>query len=250
MTPPPLPVGTFLLINTLPPNLPWKASGIVEQPRVGGWNADHPVLRHVNLNEVHIARSLNFEAPVESRLASDMRGRPLITLYDDGSLRFVQLGFDLMETDLPLRVAFPIFMSNVLRWANPNSLRFSAKMVQTGEAALLAIPPNATSLTLLRPDGERQRLAVQDQLNLRYEATNRAGIYRWQAGKRLRAFAANLLDPRESDIAPKSHPAWTQPHAVIGAGVVHTTSRAYWYALLLFAVLALCVEWWVWCREG
>lgn len=255
VAPPELTVGSFLLIATTPTTLGaaastagWKGNGWIERPTLGGWATDHPLLRLVNLDGLRLARTLRLQVPQGAALASDGQGRPLIGAYDDGSLRLVLLGFDLLESDFPLRVAFPIFISNLVRWVHPGSLRFSAKMVQAGEAAVLAVPPRATQLRLLRPDGARLTLPVHDQLTLRYEATDRVGIYRWQGGNELRAFAVNLLDPRESDIATRDHPAWSAPR--LHAGVVQTTTQAYWRLPLLLGLLVLGVEWWLWRREG
>ena len=114
----------------------------MERPLVTDLDPASPLLRLVDWRSVGVLRAVGFPAlsdvrPVEKdddaagawRLAAPVRSaeRPLVLSGERGApssssspaarrQRFVALAFGLAESDLPLRVAFPLFMSNTLRW--------------------------------------------------------------------------------------------------------------------------------------
>ena len=49
-------------------------------------------------------------------------GGPLIYALEEPDRKAIFVGFDLFKTDFPLRVAFPLILSNRLRWLHPAGL--------------------------------------------------------------------------------------------------------------------------------
>ena len=49
----------------------------------------------------------------------EARNQGLIYAYEKEGLRAILINFDLKQSDLPFRVAFPVLMTNCFRWLKP-----------------------------------------------------------------------------------------------------------------------------------
>ena len=49
---------------------------------------------------------------------------PMLVALERGKLRLLFIAFDLMASDLPLRVAFPILFHNTIEWFQPQRVEF------------------------------------------------------------------------------------------------------------------------------
>ena len=56
------------------------------------------------------------------------------------------IGFDLFKTDFPLRVAFPLILSNTLRWLHPAALDQASLQLAAGQPILLPVPHGIASM--------------------------------------------------------------------------------------------------------
>ena len=61
-------------------------------------------------------------------------GGPLIYALEEPDRKAIIVGFDLFKTDFPLRVAFPLILSNTLRWLHPAALDQSSLQLAAGPA--------------------------------------------------------------------------------------------------------------------
>src|SRR5262249_49607422 len=118
--PPPLRRGNFLLINTTPQDARQQSQGTVTQPQVLDWQRQHPLLQFVDLTALNIEEALTIRPQAGAQSLVDGSGTALLSVIDEPQLHLVVLGFDLMRSDLPLRVAFPVLINNLLPWSNPH----------------------------------------------------------------------------------------------------------------------------------
>jgi hypothetical protein len=102
-----------------------NASGDTFQPRLIAPLADHPLLRNVDWSDVRVGRASR-PSPEELtgwQTVVDSDGGPLLlvrTVRDGEQVRReALLTFELGESDLPLRAAFPVLMANLLDWLAP-----------------------------------------------------------------------------------------------------------------------------------
>jgi hypothetical protein len=88
------------------------------QPLVTDADAANPVLRSVHLEHVTLARSAPMALPTEGRFAAPLRfgEAPLLITGERDGHRLAALGFRVADSDLPLRVAFPLLISNLVHW--------------------------------------------------------------------------------------------------------------------------------------
>lgn len=248
--PPPVQRGNFLLLNTAPQDARIIAAGTtVSQPRVIDWQRQHPLLQFVDLSGLQVEEAAVFSVQEGAQSLVDATGTALLHVIEEPPLRMVTLGFDLLRSDFPLRVAFPVFMSNLLRWVQPQQGDEASGQIQAGAPYPLFFETPVTQVEVQDPQGNTRSYTVQSNPWL-FTETSHLGLYILRYGENKRYLAVNLLDDRESDINPADKlPALTPnvDEATVQAGTVHTP---LWLAFLGGAVVVLLGEWYAWCRES
>src|SRR5437879_10481784 len=153
--PPVLPEGPFWMVD------PPAGSALAGGPalgigRVRAVDAGDPLLANVDLQDVHVARSEDLRASPFGRPLISSLQTPLVLVRDE-PFRQVLVGFDLHESDLPLRIAFPILVQNLSEWMLPPSV--PTHRFHPAEAVTIVPEPGATAVSVIRPDGSRRTLA-------------------------------------------------------------------------------------------
>jgi Ca-activated chloride channel family protein len=227
--------GNFLLINTTAPNLPLGVRGKMEKPRVLAPVSKHPVTAGLQLGDLYIQEALRL-APTEGTTLARSAEGPLLWTLEKGNLRVLLIGFDLLTSDLPVRVAFPLLFHNAIEWFQPNRLEFPANAGRTGQPYALSVPDDEIHLTT--PSGKKEILKAGSNPWL-FADTFEAGFYAYKTQSRAGQFAMNLFDETESQIESRVSAG---PDESSQARVVEVDSSASAMSLwpyLLVAVLAL-----------
>ena len=119
--PPELPPGSYLLVDTVAPGLPFTTRGWISHPVIesGGASA---LVRNLDFTGVRIDRARRVvraeDSPGLQRLFwSEETDLALALLEDDR--RVIYLGFDPAASSFPLHAAFPLFLSESLAWLHP-----------------------------------------------------------------------------------------------------------------------------------
>jgi len=247
--PPPLRRGNFLLINTTPQDPRLQSQGTVTRPQVLDWQRQHPLLQFVDLTNLHIEEALVLRPQAGVQSLADGTGTSLLSVIDEPQLHLVTLGFDLMRSDLPLRVAFPVFINNLLHWLNPRQDEMSAGHAQAGMSHTVFFDKPVTQATVQDPQGKQREYTVTSNPWVFTEA-QQVGVYIVRAGEAKHYLVVNLLDETESDINPANQVPSFTPSSSAGtlqhAGIVETP---LWLYLLLGAVMVLLGEWYLWCQD-
>lgn len=229
-----LPPGNYLLIGTTAPNLPLGVDGTVRGPQVLRWSRRHPVMRYVDLGGITIGEALRLIPRGGDVLAEGET--PLLWAYEGDGLRAVVLAFPLEQSDLPLRVAFPILLSNTLSWLGGTERQYAA-----GET--ITIPAGAApAADVVGPDGSAERIPASGG-RIVLPAVERTGIYTVRVGARVLSVAVNP-SPEEAVITPLGPP---QPRA-LSSGASGGRGSTAWRGVLLAVLLVLIVEWLLWLR--
>ena len=247
---PRLPPGNYLLINTVPPGLPFVDAGRQVQPRalVRGESA---LLRDVDLTALRIdqARGVIVDKPPPGlqRLIRSPESDLALALLGDG-IRLVYLGFDLTQSNFPLQAAFPLFVSQSLQWLRPHrGAGFVSTHAPAGSTQRILLPAGESRVVMQTPKGESETLEATGG-SLLFDATSDAGIYQYSAGRISRFFAVTLADARESDVNNRWAPAG-RPGGAQGASSGAQTLVPLWPYLLVVALVLLALEWFVWTRS-
>ena len=246
---PPLHFGNFLLINTTAANLPIVVKGTLDAPPVVDWDTTDPIMRSVQLRDLQVRRAQAVEVGGEVKPLLYANGSPIISSFDSGRLRAVHLGFDLLDSDLPLRVAFPVLMSNILEWLSPQQGTFVSHQVQAGEPYVIELDGVTTEVNVRKPSGDSITIPVTEN-PLLFRDTSQAGIYTVRIGKKNQRFAVNLVSREESDITPKAPERQAASAAAVIPSTQETVKRPLWPYFVVFAFGLTLVEWYFWCRTG
>jgi hypothetical protein len=249
LEPPPLHFGNFLLINTSAPNLPITVKGTADAPPVVDWNTTDPILQSVQLRDLQVRRAQVVDVGEGVKPLLYANGSPIISSFDTDRLRAIHLGFDLLESDLPLRVAFPVLMSNILEWLSPQHGTFVSHQVQAGAPYLIDVDALTTEVSLRKPSGDWIKVPVTEN-PLAFRDTSEVGIYTVKIGKKTQRFAVNLVSREESDILPKPMERTADSLLVAGASTQETVKQPLWPYFVAFAFGLTLVEWYFWCRTG
>ncbi|MFZ5824346.1 MAG: VWA domain-containing protein [Bacillota bacterium] len=237
------PPGRMLLVN--PP-------GGGEERFVGQIMArsTDPLLRFVETKEIHINKA-RVHTPAEgARMLwegeTEQGAIPLI--WAEGNDRVI-FSFALQQSDLVLRVAFPILMQNLAGWLLPPA-PVEGGLVQPGESVGLRPWPGASKMEVTLPDGSRQSWEIAPGMNPPYLETKMPGLYKVVqqvgSGTRESRFAVNLFSSLVSDLTPL--PEWKVP-VLPEAGEVRTEApRDLWRWLGWLALGLVGFEWWVYRR--
>jgi len=249
LEPPPLHFGNFLLINTSAPNLPITVKGTANAPPVVDWDTTDPILRAVQLRDLQVRRAQVVDVGDGVKPLLYANGSPIASSFDTGRLRVVHLGFDLLESDLPLRVAFPVLMSNILEWLSPQHGTFTSHQVQAGAPYPIELDGIPTEVSVRKPSGEWLKLPVMEN-PLAFRDTSEVGVYTVRVGKKTQRFAVNLVSREESDILPKPVEHRVDSSIVTGASSQETVKQPLWPYFVVLAFGLTLVEWYFWCRTG
>ncbi len=232
--PGPLPPGEYLLIGTVPSNLPIRAAGDVLHPEIARWDRTDPVLRFVNLEDVRIARALTL-TPQGGRVLAEGEV-PLLWAYEAHGIRALVLGFALEDSTLPLHVAFPLLIANSLAWLGGGPVE-----VRAGDAP--QVPAGGeTDAVLIGPDGHRQTVRATDGMYLLPPFAH-AGLYVLKTPTATRQFGVTVGSPKAGAIRPGRPPlaASSDEHPAASHAVVMRVTLWPW--CLLVAVALAVGEW-------
>ena len=246
--PPPLQRGNYLLLNAVPPDERVLRAGTVTQPSIVDWERQHPLLQFVDLADLHVAEALHLKLQAGARSLVETPETTLLGLIEEPHLRVVFLGFDLMQSDLPLRVAFPIFIGNLLRWLAPRESEGGGQ-IRAGIPYPLYLDGPISQITVQDPGGRQQQYDVQGNPWI-FADTQRVGVYTLRAGDSFKRYlTVNLLDDGESDINPANKlPPLTPEEAAVPLPAGNSETPL-WLAVTLGAVAVLTTEWFTWCRD-
>ncbi|MFW6067636.1 MAG: vWA domain-containing protein [Myxococcota bacterium] len=220
---------------------PLSVRGTIERPYFDTIDRDHPLVQFATgLHHANVAEALDVApAPEDEVVAADRRG-PLLVAGHRGGQQFVAMTFDLAQSDLPLRVAWPLLVLNTVNWFVQEEGGFVSSY-ETGRDWHIPVPEADEFVTVVDPDGREREVAVV-QGRAVYSG-RRAGLYTLRTSQGDELLAANLGPTRESDITPpeRLEVAGREPGAVSQAGV--SLRREFWVYFVLAVLAILLVEW-------
>jgi Ca-activated chloride channel homolog len=244
---PPTATGNLLVIDAYSPSLPFEKVGQAAFPQILDWERDSPLMRDVNLRGVTIEATALIQPEGDQRPVVEAAQTGLIYAYEEEGLRAVFLGFDLTRSDLPLRVAFPVLLSNIINWLNPQKLTVSAFRADAGEPYPIYLSPH-TQEFFVRPPGQRAQKYAADANPLLFTATTDLGVYTITENQKPRYFTVNLVNAAESDIRPASLSAAPGQTSELTDAI--QAQQPLWPVGALLCLLLLAGEWGVWLRTG
>jgi Ca-activated chloride channel family protein len=248
VAPPALKQGNFILINTVAPNGPLEIQGKIQNPHIVLPVAKHPVTEGLSLGDLRIHEALRASVKGEGSVLVRAQDNPLVFAWEKGKLRVLYLGFDIMASDLPLRVAFPVLLHNALGWLQPQRLEFPGQSAQAGTPFALRLPVTDGALEITLPSGKKENFTVASS-PLMFAETSQTGLYAFKSASREGRFAINLFDENESQILPRVNLSTAVKKASDNITAAES-GFSLWPALLGIVLILLGIELFLAFRQG
>jgi Ca-activated chloride channel homolog len=249
----PLPAKELLLINPSS-NALFDVGGTVT-PQVTSLisaNTEDPLMQFVDLNNVHILKFAEVQKPAWATTLASLEGRPLIFYGTFERRRVVVFTFDLRDSDLPLQVAYPILMSNLIEWLTPSTVISAAEVIHPGDSVTIRPAVGEQVVGIVAPD-QRLYTAGVTSAGALFADTHLPGIYGvgtatiTEGTKFAGMFAVNLFNRQESSIKPVE--TLTIGRRQVAASVRDQIGqRELWPWIAAAALIILLIEWWVYHR--
>lgn len=250
--PDPLPEADLLIIDPPGSSEAFSVAGSFRPADIS--QVADPILAFVDFSSVAFREAVSIEDAPWARPLVQSGGRPLLLAGERDGQKIAILSFDLRDSDLPLKIDFPILIANLMDWFAPASIIDTRGDIRPGDPVSIRLSPAITQLRVTAPGGDITRLPSAGEGALAFTETAEVGIYRVELLDGLEvddstAFAVNSFIPGESAIAPRES-------IIIGEAAVSPAEAdddEGWIELWpLFAGLALALlalEWWVYHRR-
>ena len=244
-TPPTLPDAPVLLVD--PPSGAAGPIGNAFSPGPLAPAGPNPLLSGLTLSDVHVAAAHDLTRSGFGQPLITSPGGPVAMVREPPGApsRGVLIGFDLHESDLPLRTAFPVLIDRLTGWLLPQA---SQAAYHPGDE--VAITETGRGLGVVRPDGHLDALApVDPALPLVFAGTGAPGVYtvvRTTGGSRS-TLSRFVVNPNSPPIAPVPDLRLASPGAPGSGGgprpARHSQHNEWWPWAAAGALVALTAEW-------
>ena len=255
--------GNFVWFGALATGLKLKPmklgeeTAVVKDTMVLDWKRDHPILRGLQLGKMYVGEAIKLQVPLETETLVEGFKAPLILLHREGRSTHLVCTFDLLQSNWPLRLSFPIFMHNALQYlalgtemdvresfppgATPKIPRTNLQKVEAEKG---------TPLKELKLDGPmgRRIVKIPETGDVVLPALDKTGLYTLDPPiPQFEKIAVNLLDSAESNTLPISQP----PGGGVATEAQSGKSRMelWWWIIACVALPLLLIEWWVYTRR-
>jgi hypothetical protein len=242
-----------LHIAAWPADFALAEQGVALDLPVTSWDRTHRVNRHLRLDSLVIREAVRVAPPENFDALAQSFDTALILCDATSDPHRLVFTFDTAASDLPLRAAFPMLLSNSIRFLAASDAMPPWTSVPTGtlvtkETVAACLRAGETVWHVLAPDEAALETPPPDSptpLEAAALLADRVGVYRGVTldGAQRPLFAANLANSDESRIAPTPRGPFAEPEKLspIAQGV--RLGLVPYYFLLALALFLLCVEW-------
>lgn len=173
--------------------LKWNIGAALETPIITDWERTHPILQHVHLENVQIGTAYQVTPPSTAQVLARSFESPVLFIDVKPNRKVVFAAINILESDLPLRIAFPVIIANTIQWFQQRS-EILEYHLHTGEVLKQQIesidgisqpelktetdsPESMPKLVKITgPEDQTWELPVEGDALL-FEQTQRAGFY-------------------------------------------------------------------------
>jgi Ca-activated chloride channel family protein len=251
------PAGGVVSFGAVPPGIrlgiartPTSQPMVMEDVEVLDWKRDHPLLRGLSLVKLYVGPStpglpppaLRLLPAIEPEVLVEGTRGPLIVLHREGRQTHIVCAFDLLQTNWPLRVSFPVFLHSALQYLAIGSDMDVRQSLPPGatpripRANLQRVDPNLKSIQLSGPMGSR-KIDIPE-----------SGDFALPSLDQYERIAVNLLDSSESNLLPvREAPGGIGE--VIEGGKGKARLELWWWLVACGAIPLLLIEWWVYTQR-
>ena len=258
------PAGNFVYFGAAPNGLKVKAATepdgrykLVEDVGVLDWKRDHPILRNLGMQKLYVAEALKLEGAAEnSEILLDGLKCPLIVLHREGKGVHLIVAFDLLQSNWPMKVSFPIFLFNSLQFLSAGANMDVRQSLEPGATPRIPRTAALEGLKEVKLIGPREfgtrTLKVPEAGDFALPPLDRVGVYQTDPPiPGYEKLAVNMLDANESNVqpAPDKNALGGLAAEVREGDANKSRMELWWWVVACAALPLLLLEWWVYTRR-
>jgi hypothetical protein len=216
------------------------------------WSRDSAMMRYVAMDDVLIRGAGRLVVPAEATVLAVGQAGPLIAEAPAAGGRHVAVAFDVLQSNWPLYVSFPVFVSNAVSAAGGLGAgglgEASGLMFRAGDVAVVPVAGEVARVEYAGPEPLEARAANGQAVLPMF---SRAGVYGTTGRATEPPFnllPVNVLDPLESDTRPVDMLAVAGQSAQ-GTPESRAVRREVWPWFVWGALALLMIEWLVYTRR-
>jgi hypothetical protein len=244
-TPPKLPAsGRFVIVNACPEELATPNGDPLAAPQLHLDPTPHPITQHVTLQGSRLAKAGRLTLKHPARLlAQSADADPLIALIQQPDRQTLLVAFDVLDSDLPFRNAFPLLLRNTVAFMHEEAPSWLRTTYAAGETIrpLRPIPADAAPVLHVLHAGKSDEIKppVINQA-FSFTNTNLLGAVRLDVADQASFAALNIGDASESSIAPSA----SAEDAPTRLGLSRRLLGGMpWAVLAMIAAMGVVFEW-------
>jgi hypothetical protein len=225
----------------------------LENPAITSWESGDARMRFLSLDGVSISRAaaLKPEGPTQELIRT--QEGTIATDISTPTRTATLLGFDVGDSDWPLKASFVLFMRNLLEQARIHRAHGITGPARAGEPLRVRLPASAKDVEVKGPTGDRLDVSLRNGLAVVPEIS-KVGLYQlsWQGPEGGSLVApANLTSAAESDLGSVMAPAALGKDAikVTAAGIEPDAHNEWSWVLALVALGFVVFDVWYLTRK-
>ena len=253
-----LPARVLCSVGFVPPDLQKLVTIESGNANVIDWRRDSPLLQHVTMTDVILMDDPHSAADATEStlgnlgyeiLAHGPHG-PLIVARGNAEAQRVHLLFHTDRSTLPYRVAFPIFIANLVNATLRQAHLGEVEAAPTGVLPALTLAPSR-NYRIEGPAGFSRSANTDERGQLAGIPALKAGEYKiLDGGSVAQSIGASVLSAGESSLASVEQIEFNDRLKVSAASAPVSTDRPLWWPLALAGFGVLLVEWWFFNRRS
>ncbi len=158
-----IPGSDLLIVN--PPPGPCRGLNVgaaLREPLLTSWSTGDPRFRFLSFEGIQVAAG--HDLGVDSPRAALLHARSGVLMADVSSpgRSGTLIGFDVGESNWPLRASFVLFMRNVVELARAHRLGGPAATARTGEPVSIRVPQDVDTVSAEYADGHQEQVRCHD----------------------------------------------------------------------------------------
>ncbi|HTJ81790.1 MAG TPA: VWA domain-containing protein [Polyangiaceae bacterium] len=221
-----------------------KIGGAVEKPSITSWETGDARMRFLTLDGVAIARANKLDLPSVTQSLVRSETGVLVADVSTASRTGTLVGFDVGESDWPLKASFVLFVRNVAELARAHRASGALGAITTGEPLRVNAPTSATGVTVTGPAGEPLDGSLKSGLVVVPKVT-KVGLYHLVFDgptPRDIVVPVNLTSSAESDLSKRTELPTSPTVTVRAPGELPEQYRDYAWIAALVALALFVVE--------
>lgn len=206
-----------------------------------------PITENISSMDFSLSKVKNVEIPSWATVFMKSGDIPVAFYGENNGQKIVVFLFDIHNTDMPLKMEFPILMYNCMKYFFPESST-DIDNIFTGDNLNINLSPDTRESYIIKPSGEQSVVAPPFPADV-FSDTNESGIYTLvekneQGIENSNLFAVNNTRDFNDDSSQNTN------NENVAVKKVANTNKNLCGILIIIIILVLLVEWWVNCREN